>query len=45
LGLGDYSYQSSADCFISRVNPIDENMAIAIGSKKCPGGASRKRSI
>ncbi|MGB9167980.1 MAG: LamG-like jellyroll fold domain-containing protein [Nitrososphaeraceae archaeon] len=37
LGLGDYSYQSSANCFISRVNPIDENMAIAIGNHENSG--------
>jgi hypothetical protein len=32
LGLGDYSYESSAKCFLSKVDPIDENMAIAIGN-------------
>src|SRR5574339_600770 len=37
LGLGDYSYQSSANCFISRVNPIDENMAISIGNHENSG--------
>ncbi|MGE5821093.1 MAG: LamG-like jellyroll fold domain-containing protein [Nitrososphaerota archaeon] len=37
LGLGDYSYQSSANCFISRVNPIDKNMAIAIGNHENSG--------
>jgi predicted phosphodiesterase len=32
LGLGDYSYQSTADCWLDRVDPIDEKMKIAIGN-------------
>ncbi len=32
LGLGDYSYQSTADCWLDRVDPIDEKMKITIGN-------------
>ena len=32
LGLGDYSYQSTANCWLSAVNPIDEKMNITIGN-------------
>jgi predicted phosphodiesterase len=32
LGLGDYSYQSTADCWLATVHPIDEKMNIAIGN-------------
>jgi predicted phosphodiesterase len=32
LGLGDYSYQSTADCWLAIVDPIDEKMKIAIGN-------------
>jgi predicted phosphodiesterase len=32
LGLGDYSYQSTADCWLAIVDPIDEKMKISIGN-------------
>lgn len=32
LGLGDYSYNSTADCWLTMVDPIDEKMKIAIGN-------------
>jgi hypothetical protein len=32
LGLGDYSYQSTANCWLTAVNPIDEKMKITIGN-------------
>jgi hypothetical protein len=31
LGLGDYSYESTADCWLAIVDPIDEKMKISIG--------------
>jgi hypothetical protein len=32
LGLGDYSYQNTADCWLNMVNLIDEKMKISIGN-------------
>jgi predicted phosphodiesterase len=32
LGLGDYSYQSTANCWFTIVDPIDEKMKITIGN-------------
>jgi predicted phosphodiesterase len=32
LGLGDYSYKSTADCWLAIVDPIDEKMKITIGN-------------
>src|ERR687890_1435948 len=32
LGLGDYSYDDSADCWFDVVNPIDDRMKIQIGN-------------
>ena len=32
LGLGDYSYQPTANCWLSKVESIDDNMKIAIGN-------------
>src|SRR5688500_3113072 len=32
LGLGDYSYQSTANCWFTIVDPIDEKLKIAIGN-------------
>jgi 3',5'-cyclic AMP phosphodiesterase CpdA len=32
LGLGDYSYKSTADCWLAIVDPIDEKMKISIGN-------------
>ncbi|HYX56813.1 MAG TPA: metallophosphoesterase, partial [Nitrososphaeraceae archaeon] len=32
LGLGDYSYDDSADCWFGVVNPIDDRMKIIIGN-------------
>jgi calcineurin-like phosphoesterase family protein/iron/zinc purple acid phosphatase-like protein C len=32
IGLGDYSYDTTADCWLQIVDPIDEKMKIAIGN-------------
>ena len=32
LGLGDYSYQPTANCWLSKVASIDDNMKITIGN-------------
>jgi hypothetical protein len=32
LGLGDYSYESTADCWLAIVDPLDEIMRISIGN-------------
>ncbi|HEX6028109.1 MAG TPA: metallophosphoesterase, partial [Nitrososphaeraceae archaeon] len=32
LGLGDLSYEDTADCWLEIVEPIDDNMKIAIGN-------------
>ena len=32
LGLGDYSYEPTADCWLDIVDPIDQKMKIAIGN-------------
>jgi predicted phosphodiesterase len=32
LGLGDYSYKSTADCWLAIVDPIDEKIKITIGN-------------
>jgi predicted phosphodiesterase len=32
LGLGDYSYQSTADCWLAIVDQIDEKMRLSIGN-------------
>ncbi|HYX56645.1 MAG TPA: metallophosphoesterase, partial [Nitrososphaeraceae archaeon] len=32
LGLGDYSYENTADCWLNIVNLIDEKMKISIGN-------------
>src|SRR3712207_524126 len=32
LGLGDYSYEDSADCWLDIIQPIDNIMKIAIGN-------------
>jgi Calcineurin-like phosphoesterase len=32
LGLGDYSYRSTADCWLAIVDPLDEKMRISIGN-------------
>jgi hypothetical protein len=32
LGLGDYSYEDSADCWLDIIQPIDNMMKIAIGN-------------
>ncbi|HKI10093.1 MAG TPA: metallophosphoesterase [Nitrososphaeraceae archaeon] len=32
LGLGDYSYSSTADCWLAIVDPLDEKMRISIGN-------------
>jgi Calcineurin-like phosphoesterase len=32
LGLGDYSYETSADCWLDIIDPIKEKMKIAIGN-------------
>jgi hypothetical protein len=37
LGLGDYSYQSTAHCWLAIVDPIDEIMKISIGNHDALG--------
>jgi hypothetical protein len=32
LGLGDYSYQTSANCWLEIVEPIDEKLKISLGN-------------
>ena len=32
LGLGDYSYENTADCWLKKVKPINDKMKIAIGN-------------
>src|ERR687896_463491 len=32
VGLGDYSYEDTADCWLEIVQPIDDKMKIAIGN-------------
>ena len=32
LGLGDYSYQSTANCWFTIINPLDTRMKISIGN-------------
>src|SRR5918996_3871277 len=32
LGLGDYSYENTADCWLNIVNLVDEKMKISIGN-------------
>ncbi len=32
LGLGDYSYQNSAKCWLELINPIDDKMKVALGN-------------
>lgn len=32
LGLGDYSYQPTASCWLTKVGNIDDNMKIAVGN-------------
>ncbi len=32
LGLGDYSYQSTADCWLTIIDPIDQKMKVSIGN-------------
>ena len=32
LGLGDYSYQSTADCWLTIVDPLGQKMKISIGN-------------
>jgi predicted phosphodiesterase len=32
LGLGDYSYESSADCWLETISPINDKMKISIGN-------------
>ena len=39
LGLGDYSYQSTANCWFTIVDPIDEKMKIAIGNHDDPSSS------
>ena len=36
LGLGDYSYKPTADCWLSYVKPIEEKMKIALGNHEIP---------
>lgn len=32
LGLGDYSYNNTADCWLDMVDPVDEKIKVAIGN-------------
>ena len=32
IKLGDFSYDSTADCWLDRIDPIDEKMKITIGT-------------
>jgi Calcineurin-like phosphoesterase len=36
LGLGDYSYKPTADCWLSYVKPIEEKMKIVLGNHEIP---------
>lgn len=36
LGLGDYSYKPTADCWLSYVRPIEEKMKIVLGNHEIP---------
>jgi hypothetical protein len=36
LGLGDYSYDDTADCWLEIIAPLDEKMKIAIGDHDAP---------
>lgn len=36
LGLGDYSYERTPDCWLDYVNPIEEKMKIALGNHEIP---------
>jgi hypothetical protein len=40
LGLGDLSYEDTADCWLEIVEPIDDNMKIAIGNHEVKEGES-----
>jgi phosphodiesterase/alkaline phosphatase D-like protein len=40
LGLGDYSYEDTADCWLEIVEPIDNIMKIAIGNHEIEEGES-----
>jgi hypothetical protein len=41
LGLGDYSYRPSADCWLDLVNPIKEKMKITLGNHEIPRDGER----
>ena len=32
LGLGDYSYDSTADCWLDMVAPVDQKIKVALGN-------------
>lgn len=32
IGLGDFSYEPTADCWFEKIAPIDDRMKIAIGN-------------
>ena len=32
LGLGDYSYEADADCWLDTISPINNKMKISIGN-------------
>jgi 3',5'-cyclic AMP phosphodiesterase CpdA len=36
LGLGDYSYKSNAECWLSYIKPIDGKMKITLGNHEIP---------
>jgi predicted phosphodiesterase len=41
LGLGDYSYERNADCWLDYVNPIEEKMKIVLGNHEIPRDEDR----
>jgi predicted phosphodiesterase len=45
LALGDYSYNTTADCWLSIVDPIDEKMKITIGNHDASWGHPRNQYV
>jgi predicted phosphodiesterase len=41
LGLGDYSYESTADCWLDDINPVEEKMKVVLGNHEMPSGEER----
>ena len=36
LGLGDYSYRRTADCWLNLINPLEDRLKIVIGNHEIP---------